>query len=107
MRRGTGVQDSGWNQDMIYDMEAGHNDKIDRLRSTTDRIREIAMVMGEELKDQNQMIDGIDKDMSTARAALEKAMAHARRLAAQAGSRHMCYLLLFVLGFFFMLWRML
>merc|ERR1712166_690099 len=107
MRRGG--DNSGWgSDDHMMAMEEGSQDaSITALREKMALIKDMSNVMGDEIREQNDMIDGIDTDMQGARNQLAKAMKHAKELLAQAGSRHMCYLFLFVLMFFFLLWKLL
>ena len=60
------------------------------------RAAQISTDISIQVQDSNRSLDALDQDMSSVRGLIQGSMRRLTRLVEQSGSRHMCYLILFV-----------
>lgn len=87
--------------DQVSMMEEGNNEKIEQLGDMVDQMKKMSELIGDEIRNQDTLIDDVDSDISGARALIENGMKEMKKLIAQSGGGHMICLALFVMCFFF------
>lgn len=85
-------------------MENSNDIKVDNLRGNVGDIRYLALTIGDEIRDQNDMIDNMAGNFENAGEKLTRTIAFVRRLASSSASFHICMLFLIAFVFFFLIY---
>ena len=94
-RRGAG--DSDDHQEHALDMlEAQNNEALEQLMSVAGEIRAGAERVRDETKRQNKLLDSLGNAMDKTQSLLGSTLDKMKKMAAQGGSKHMCYMVCFV-----------
>ena len=78
-------------------LEAQNDAVIDRHYQTASQIKNYSQTINRQAKEQNELLSGMGSQMDKTQGLLGKTMGKMRAMAAQGGSKHMCYMVLFVL----------
>lgn len=82
-------------------LEAQNDAVIDQLFHTASQIKNYSHTINRQAKEQNELLSGMGSQMDKTQGLLGKTMGKMRAMAAQGGSKHMCYMVIFVV---FILW---
>ncbi|CAM9168158.1 unnamed protein product [Ascophyllum nodosum] len=88
-------------------MEMQNNAHIDDLSDQVSRLKHLTIDIGQEVRSQNDLIDGMEGQMFDARGLLGGTLRRINTMMAQGGSRHMCYLVGFIVLTFLAIWYIL
>jgi blocked-early-in-transport protein 1 len=97
-------------QQLIYQeqqenaMEEEIEQRAERLRYGVETIKNITIAIGDELKDQNKLLDDMHHNMSETQNSLQQALKKLNQLLQFSSTRHMCLLIVFVMVVFFVLY---
>ncbi|KAK9818079.1 hypothetical protein WJX72_006826 [[Myrmecia] bisecta] len=80
------------------------NTEVEGLRSQVGQLKQISRAIGEESALQRQAAEGLEELLEKGRGAMKKAMKRLNRAYDQSKSNHMLYLVLFILGVFFVVY---
>eukprot|EP01111_Echinosteliopsis_oligospora_P000782 TRINITY_DN1091_c0_g1_i1.p1 TRINITY_DN1091_c0_g1~~TRINITY_DN1091_c0_g1_i1.p1 ORF type:complete len:130 (+),score=29.47 TRINITY_DN1091_c0_g1_i1:92-481(+) len=82
-----------------------HNDdKVNQLGAKVGVIKQIAVDIESQTRESNRLLDGLDESMTGVQGLLAKTMGSLNQLVKEGGSRHMLYLILFMLFVFFVIY---
>eukprot|EP00472_Partenskyella_glossopodia_P011941 CAMPEP_0197541440 /NCGR_PEP_ID=MMETSP1318-20131121/67155_1 /TAXON_ID=552666 /ORGANISM="Partenskyella glossopodia, Strain RCC365" /LENGTH=105 /DNA_ID=CAMNT_0043100611 /DNA_START=690 /DNA_END=1007 /DNA_ORIENTATION=- len=87
----------------MEDMEENNNKLLGQLGNKVHMLKSLAIDIGTEVKQQNQMLDQMEPGMGNLRGMFRKTMSALGTLSSGGGSCHMCYLICFVFAFFMLL----
>ncbi|XP_060583480.1 BET1 homolog isoform X1 [Ruditapes philippinarum] len=110
MRRSHMAQDMGYpSQSQGYqhsqDIIENENDRQENLLSTKVRaLKSLTIDIGNEVRDQNNMLKGMDDDFDSSGGLLHASMKKLKAITSMGGYKQMWYLLLFCLFVFFVCW---
>lgn len=79
----------------------------DELKNKIGALKSLSIDIGHEVKYQDKLLRGIDDDMDRTGGFLSNTMNRVIRLGKSGQKNHMCYMFLFVLGVFFLLYLVL
>ena len=82
-------------------LEAQNDAVIDQLFQTASQIKNYSQTINRQAKEQNELLSGMGTQMDKTQGMLGKTMGKMKAMMAQGGSKHMCYMVLFVV---FVLW---
>lgn len=85
-------------------LEAQNDEKVEHLGRKVERIREISIGIGEEIKLSNQLLLDLDGKMASSNNLIQDTMKKLQKLSEIAGSRHMLFLILFCVFFFLLMY---
>ncbi|KAI8041212.1 BET1 homolog [Drosophila gunungcola] len=86
-------------------LEAENEQAAEELKQKIGALKSLTIDIGNEVRYQDKLLRGIDDDMDRTSGFLGNTMTRVVRLAKQGGgARQMCYMFLFVLVVFFILW---
>lgn len=88
-------------------METANDANVDGLRGRVGEMRHLAIDLGAEVREQNDMLDGMQGRFDSAGDAITRTIAEVRRLASTGGAGHMCVLALFAFVFFILIYLLL
>lgn len=88
-------------------MEMQNNAHMDDLSDQVSRLKHLTIDIGQEVRDQNDLISGMEGQMFDARGLLGGTLRRINTMMAQGGSRHMCYLVAFIVFTFVAIWYIL
>jgi blocked-early-in-transport protein 1 len=89
------------------DIFARHNDEaMADLRGKVGQIRELSIAIGDEVRDQNRLLDEMDSDVNRAQGLLGKTMKRLDALAQRSGGS-LCMMTMFIVFVFCMIYYML
>ncbi|CAN0114488.1 unnamed protein product [Scytosiphon promiscuus] len=88
-------------------MEMQNNAHIDDLSDQVSRLKHLTIDIGQEVRSQNDLISGMEGQMFDARGLLGGTLRRINTMMAQGGSRHMCYLVGFIVFTFMAIWYIL
>mmetsp|Transcript_88903 Transcript_88903/g.198762 ORF Transcript_88903/g.198762 Transcript_88903/m.198762 type:complete len:144 (-) Transcript_88903:195-626(-) len=78
-------------------MERQNDEQIVDLEAKVSELDVLARAIGKEAKDSNARLDDMGKDFDKAGSLLNSTLGHLKTMMQQKGSRHMCYMIVFVL----------
>eukprot|EP00946_MAST-07B_sp_MAST-7B-sp1_P003781 g3781.t1 len=78
-------------------LEAQNDAVIDQLFQTASQIKNYSQTINRQAKEQNELLSGMGSQMDKTQGLLGKTMGKMKAMMAQGGSKHMCYMVLFVL----------
>jgi len=87
-------------------MEQENDDQIGLLAGKVSALRGIAIEIGDHVREDNRILDGLDDRFLTAGNLLGGTMRRLNTLASSKDSRHMLYLALFVVAVFLIIYKM-
>jgi len=91
-------------QEHANDMLERQNDEvIDTLFETARNIKQYSQTINRQAKDQNDMLGGMSLQMDKTQGLLGRTLSKMEKMAANGGSKHMCYMVCF---FVFMIWML-
>ncbi|XP_077978150.1 BET1 homolog isoform X2 [Glandiceps talaboti] len=103
MRRTAGHHQHGMYQDnQMLDDENEH--LVDGLHNKVSQLKELSIDIGNEVRAQNKMLGEMDDDFDKSHGSLRGAMSRLKRMAAAGHNRYICYLMLFALFVFLVIW---
>ena len=82
-------------------LEAQNDAVIDQLFQTASQIKNYSQTINRQAREQNELLSGMGTQMDKTQGLLGKTMGKMKAMMAQGGSKHMCYMVLFVV---FILW---
>jgi len=85
-------------------MTRDNDKKLEELAETVDVIKRLSKDIESGIDESNKNIGFLDKQMGDVQGVIGGAMQKLNNLATQGGSRHMCYLVLFVVFIFILLY---
>jgi len=85
-------------------MTRDNDKKLEELAETVDVIKRLSKDIESGIDESNKNIGFLDKQMGDVQGVIGGAMQKLNNLATQGGSRHMCYLILFVVFIFILLY---
>ncbi|CAM9363180.1 unnamed protein product [Pylaiella littoralis] len=88
-------------------MEMQNNAHIDDLSDQVSRLKHLTIDIGQEVRSQNDLISGMEGQMFDARGLLGGTLRRINTMMTQGGSRHMCYLVAFIVFTFMVIWYIL
>mmetsp|Transcript_21746 Transcript_21746/g.31558 ORF Transcript_21746/g.31558 Transcript_21746/m.31558 type:complete len:129 (-) Transcript_21746:71-457(-) len=96
-------------EDRIHDtnlnmMEMENNAKINELGDQISLLKDMTLEIGHEVERQNAFLDGMGTQMGDASGLLGSTMSKLGAMIKQGGSKHMCYLIAFVVFVFMAIW---
>ncbi|CAM9965253.1 unnamed protein product, partial [Sphacelaria rigidula] len=71
------------------------------------RLKNLTIDIGQEVRSQNELIDGMEGQMFDAGGLLGGTLRRINTMMAKGGSRHMCYLVAFIVFVFIVIWYIL
>eukprot|EP01027_Heterolobosea_sp_BB2_P016422 GEZU01023392.1.p1 GENE.GEZU01023392.1~~GEZU01023392.1.p1 ORF type:complete len:156 (-),score=17.50 GEZU01023392.1:58-525(-) len=102
-----GSQYSTEYDEQVQALQEQENDQhLEKLKQGVEYLGQISIKIGDEIRDQNRLLDQMDRDMNNTSAALQGTMQRLNKLIETKTGRHMCYLVVFVVVVFFVLWYM-
>lgn len=105
---GTGVLGTGsrglTESEMI---EAENDQRVDKLRGHIGQMRHLALDIGNEVRDQNALLEGMSGSFDKAGHSIRHTITLVRRLASNGGGGHMCILFVFAFIFFVLIYFLL
>jgi len=84
--------------------EEENNRALEMLGDRVSLLKGVAKDIGIEVRDQNNMLDGMSNDYEGAGGLLGATVDKLGKMLATGGSKHMCYIILFVMFVFFLLY---
>eukprot|EP00127_Corallochytrium_limacisporum_P001052 Clim_evm15s35 gene=Clim_evmTU15s35 len=93
-------------QNMEDQMESENDNMVNQLTGKLTALKSLTINIGDEVRSQNRMLDGMGDDFFGAGALLKSTMGRLDRLIGSQGGSHMCVLVLFVLFVFFIIYMM-
>ncbi|KAF6017667.1 hypothetical protein EB796_024034 [Bugula neritina] len=110
MRRTVG--DTSYPGDSGYQSSPNHvedeNSRAENhLASQVKQLKSLTIDIGDEVRYQNKMLSGMDDDFDKSGGFLSSTMNRLTAITKSGGNWHLCYLLLFCLFVFFVLWLLL
>jgi len=81
-----------------------NDQKIVELTQTVQKIKQISIDIEVGIEQSNKILDSLDSDMSGVQGLLSSSLQRLAKLTEQSGSRHMCYLILFCIFVFILLY---
>lgn len=88
-------------------IEAENDQRVDKLRGHVGQMRHLALDIGNEVRDQNALLDGMSGSFDQAGHSIRHTIALVRRLASNGGGGHMCILFIFAFIFFVLIYFLL
>ena len=88
------------------DMERGNQDQIERLSERVTLLKGLTSQIGDAVRDDNGFLDSMTDDFDRTGGLLGSARNKLNVMVRSGGGSHMCYLVVFVVVFFFMMYRM-
>lgn len=88
-------------------IEKSNDEKVDNLRGRVSEIRHLALDIGNEVRDQNEMLGGFSGTFDEAGDSVRRTIGLIRRLAGSGGGFHLCALFLFAFVFFVLVYLLL
>lgn len=88
-------------------IEAENDQRVDKLRGHVGQMRHLALDIGNEVRDQNALLDGMSGSFDKAGHSIRNTITLVRRLASNAGGGHMCILFIFAFIFFVLIYFLL
>ena len=85
-------------------MEESNNNEIDELSSRIDAMKSLVINIDEALEQDKQVVDGLSLSLNNVAAMMTNTMGSLQNMIETGGSRHMMYLVLFVVGLFVVLY---
>ncbi|CAN0056907.1 unnamed protein product [Discosporangium mesarthrocarpum] len=85
-------------------MEMQNNAHINDLSDQVSLLKNLTIDIGQEVRSQNELIDGMEGQMFDAGGLLGGTLQRINNMMARGGSRHMCYLVLFIVFTFISIW---
>jgi hypothetical protein len=85
-------------------LQRDNDAKLEELQTAVGIIKNISYDIESGIKEGNQVLDDVDSNMSGVQALLKGTMSRLDKITQQAGSRHMCYLVGFVIFVFLILY---
>ncbi|KAL4225446.1 protein transport protein bet1 [Mactra antiquata] len=103
MRRSHMAHDMGFQptQEML---ETENQNQEDLLSKKARTLKSLTIEIGNEVRDQNKMLNGMDDDFDSSGNLLQASMNRLKAITRMGGYRQMWYLLLFCLFVFFVCW---
>lgn len=89
---------------MQEDLEHENERQAEELKHKIGALKSLTIDIGNEVRYQDKLIRGIDDDMDRTGGFLGNTMSKVLRLRKHGGNKHMCYMFLFVLFVFFLLY---
>jgi|UniRef100_A0A7S4GIY5 blocked-early-in-transport protein 1 len=102
-----GRQSRGHDEQTEEQLERENEDELENLRDKVATIKSIALDIQDEVKSHNRLLDKMGDQFSTATASLKGTMGRLNAMMAHGGSKHMCFLALFVFMVFIALYWLL
>lgn len=85
-------------------MERDNDSLINQLHGKVQLLKDITLELGEEARASNRELDEMDNDFSRAQAKMKTTLTKLANMIASGGSKHMCYLVLFIFAIFLFVW---
>jgi blocked-early-in-transport protein 1 len=85
-------------------MEQQNNERIDELSGQVARLKGLTIDIGNEVREQNNLLDGIGDGFANAGDLLQGSLRRIGTMLEQGGSKHMCYMVSFIVGVMVFLW---
>merc|ERR1719499_1347221 len=85
-------------------MERQNEAQIEDLEGKVSQLRDITSRIGKEVKDSNVFLDMMGIDFDKAGSLLKGTVGHLKTMMQQNNGKHMCYMLVFVLALFFLMY---
>lgn len=87
-------------------LEQENNEAINQLSSKVDMLKSLSIDIGREAKSQNRFLDEMDNEMGSASNLMSGTMKQLGDMMNSGGSKHMCYLVVFIFAFFLLVYWM-
>lgn len=88
-------------------MEQQNDDRISALSDQVARLKGLTIDIGNEVKEQNQLLDDMGEGFSGVQNLLANSLSRIGNMLKTGGAKHMCYLVTFVVGVMvFLYWMM-
>lgn len=88
-------------------IEADNDNKVDNLRGYVGQMKHLALDIGQEVHDQNSMLEDMDGSFGGVGDSVRKTIALVQRLGASGGGLHLCALFCFAFVFFTLVYLLL
>eukprot|EP00462_Mataza_sp_D1_P021297 CAMPEP_0175139692 /NCGR_PEP_ID=MMETSP0087-20121206/11052_1 /TAXON_ID=136419 /ORGANISM="Unknown Unknown, Strain D1" /LENGTH=119 /DNA_ID=CAMNT_0016422747 /DNA_START=71 /DNA_END=427 /DNA_ORIENTATION=- len=85
-------------------MEEQNNEAIGMLSSKVDMLKQLSIDIGKETSSQNKFLDEMDNEMGSTSNLMAGTMKQLNTMLKSGGSKHMCYLVVFIFFFFLLVW---
>lgn len=101
---------SGGSNDRLYAeqsermMESQNDALTARLAEKVGILKQISLDIGVEVKEQNRMLENVDHDMAHSQSMMGKTLQSLQHMVNTGGSKHMCYLVLFIFAIFLLVY---
>lgn len=101
---------SGGSNDRLYAeqsermMETQNDALTARLADKVGILKQLSIDIGIEVKEQNRMLENVDHDMAHSQSLMGKTLASLQTMINTGGSKHMCYLVLFIFAIFLLVY---
>lgn len=88
-------------------MEQQNNDRIAELSDQVSRLKSLTIDIGNEVREQNSLLDNMGDGFSTTRDLLQGSLRRIGVMLERGGSKHMCYMVAFIVAVMvFLYWVM-
>jgi len=104
---GAGAAGAGASQgnDALHNMYAEQNNQMtDHLGSQVSRLKELSVLISDEVNEQNSLLANMGNSFQSTGALMSGTLGKLQRMIDSGGSKHMCYLIMFVVGMFLFLY---
>lgn len=91
-------------RNMRETMESANEERVDNLRGHVGQMRHLALNIGDEVREQNDMLDSMASNFDDTGDSVKKTIASIKRLASNSGSFHLCMMMIFAFVFFFLIY---
>lgn len=85
-------------------MEQQNNERIDELSDQVARLKGLTIDIGNEVREQNSLLDGIGDTFSNTGDLLQGSLRRIGTMLESGGTKHMCYMVAFIVGVMIFLW---
>jgi blocked-early-in-transport protein 1 len=85
-------------------MESQNNERIDELSDQVARLKGLTIDIGNEVREQNSLLDGIGDTFSNTGDLLQGSLRRIGTMLESGGTKHMCYMVAFIVGVMIFLW---
>lgn len=99
MRRGGRGSDANSNI-----LEQQNNERVDELADQVALLKGLTIDIGNEVREQNNLLDGIGDGFSNTRDMLQGSLRRIGTMLEEGGSKHMCYMVTFIVFIMVFLW---
>jgi blocked-early-in-transport protein 1 len=85
-------------------MESQNDELTNRLSEKVNLLKQLSIDIGVEVKEQNKMLDEMDVDFESTQGFMKKTLGGMTQMLNTGGSKHMCYLVLFIFALFILVY---